>query len=216
MKCMSRPTLGVVIGGINIFGFSITVIYIIVVLCDFSRLTEEDKREHDEILSKSLTLLYILLAICVFAIIISGLLVAGIVKGRHSLMRPWICCAIVGIGCQILRLVIGLIVSFGGDHPFGDVFVSLIVGLFTLGIQFLVFLPIYKLYKEMRDVGCPHEQEQIIPTTGGFTNDQSSLGQGLPTQQPMLLQRQQQEQARLNAVQDNPPTYSELERSGKL
>lgn len=43
MKCLSRSTLGVAIGGINIFGFTITIIYIIVILCDFSKLSEKGK-----------------------------------------------------------------------------------------------------------------------------------------------------------------------------
>ncbi|XP_037827780.1 uncharacterized protein LOC119615868 [Lucilia sericata] len=181
MKCLSRSTLGVVIGAINIFGFSVTVIYIITVLCDFSGLSEEDKREYDDVLSTSVTLLYILLVICVIAIIISGLLIAGIVKRRQSLMKPWIYSAAAGIFCHTFRIVIGFIGGFVAGLPFGDVFWAFILGLLTLGLQVLIFYPIYKLYKDLQ-VSSGNEQEH--------TN--------------------------LNTDQDNPPSYGELEKTGRL
>ncbi|XP_046810149.1 uncharacterized protein LOC124420656 [Lucilia cuprina] len=133
MKCCSRSTLGVIIGALNIFGFTVAIIYIITLLGGIGSLSEEEKQENEDILTVSSTLLYILLIFCVVSFVTSVLLVLGIFKENHTFMKPWICSAIIGIAFYILRLVIAVFVGFTTGKSFGGILADLVVGLLTLG-----------------------------------------------------------------------------------
>ncbi|KAM7343147.1 uncharacterized protein ACRADG_010293 [Cochliomyia hominivorax] len=160
MKFLSRSTLGVVIGGINIFFFAIIIIVIINLISDISDLSTEKDLQSDanDFLTTSATLLYILLIYCIVSLITSIFLVLGIIKERYKYMKPWICSAIVGIGLYILRLVITIFVGFTTGISFGSIVGTLFVGLLTLGLQILIFYPIYTLYTDIRDASIIREQ----------------------------------------------------------
>ncbi|XP_065369079.1 uncharacterized protein LOC135961508 [Calliphora vicina] len=158
MKCLSRSTLGIVIGAINIFVYATTFIYILTVLSNLSGLSEKEKERIDNVLTTSVPILLIFLGICVFGIIIAGLLIAGIIKRRHSLMTPWIYSSVVGIVCEGFLLVIGFVMDVINGQPAVSVFSSFIFGIFTLGIQIFIFYFIYKLYKDIRDTKTENDQ----------------------------------------------------------
>ncbi|KAI8127160.1 uncharacterized protein LOC124420657 [Lucilia cuprina] len=151
MKCINRSTLGLIVGGINIFGGIIAIIYIVKLLCELDSLSEKDKEENKDLLTTSIVTLYIILLICVIGIIISVLLIVGIMKKRHTLMKPWIYCSVASIVCQGFLLVAGLVMGLVKNLPFHSVFLSFIFGLITLGLQILIFYAIHRLYKDLRD-----------------------------------------------------------------
>ncbi|TMW54536.1 hypothetical protein DOY81_000330 [Sarcophaga bullata] len=182
MKCVSLPTWGIGIGAIIIFGFTLISLYVVIILCHFSLLSEEDKQEHKELISTSITPLYAVLVVCLMAIILSSFLIQGIVQRRPKLMKPWIYVAIAGIVCQGLRTIVGFVVELSNGLSFDAVVVNFFFGLLLLALQWVTFYTIYRLYKR-------------------FTSDMAN----------------EPEQAGLNNTnEDNPPSYSELERNNQL
>ncbi|KAM7343513.1 uncharacterized protein ACRADG_010512 [Cochliomyia hominivorax] len=188
MKFINLTTLGVAIGCIHILGFCATLIYIIVVLCEFNNLSDEVKQANDEVVSMSITVLFTLLVICVIAIIFSGLLVIGIIKQRRNLMKPWIYCAIAGFVCHLCRLLIGTIGAFVIGLSFGEILLGLILNLLTLGILSLIFYPIYKIFKQIPEYSRHVLHEASDPEPASLSTD----------------------------VEDKPPSYGELEKTGKI
>ncbi|TMW54548.1 hypothetical protein DOY81_000342 [Sarcophaga bullata] len=158
MKFLNRATFGIIVGVVNIIFILIVIVYLVGAITQINQLSEEEKQRKADIMRYSITELYILLIVCIFSIFITILLIVGIIKRCYTLMRPWICAGIAGIIYHIFLIIIDIVVGFTTDLPFGTIILAVLLGLLVVGIEILIFYPIYTLYTDIRDGA--NEQEQ--------------------------------------------------------
>ncbi|XP_073844471.1 uncharacterized protein [Musca autumnalis] len=129
---------------LTIVGFGVGVSYIL-----YLANAKEYERTEEDGLNFVKTL--ITLVGCLINFIIYILLLVGIYQNRHRLMAVYVYVTIIGIVLSTICVIAMFIIRLSmRKQPVEESIISFVVGLVGVGLEILIFSPIYVLYKRVR------------------------------------------------------------------
>ncbi|XP_059225498.1 uncharacterized protein LOC131997818 [Stomoxys calcitrans] len=140
----TRPCFGLTVAWINAVAYGIASIGIISVLAnkDFMNQLFADNPDAAKVL-KGILITYVV--ITSIMTVISGLLIAGIIKRRAKYMRPFVLVSFMTVTVGVIMAFVNAFVS--SDNRVKKFFTSML----AVGIQCGLLYPIYTLYKDIQE-----------------------------------------------------------------
>ncbi|XP_034107915.1 uncharacterized protein LOC117570402 isoform X1 [Drosophila albomicans] len=154
-------TAGLIIGWLGVIGSVLIFIIAAFTLGEADKIADnlapengEESGLHNQAEAAVSFLGVFLMGVCIMSAVISGLLIYGINKNRHSMLLPWLVLGTFGVVFSYFNLLAALFAFVAGPHNFLD----FLYQVFSTALQSYFYYVIYSLYMRMKmDTGIGSE-----------------------------------------------------------
>ncbi|XP_065370442.1 uncharacterized protein LOC135962443 [Calliphora vicina] len=149
MKLLSRSTLGVIIGSLNVLIYFVLTCYTFVYALALQAAIKNIHQRNAA--SYAFNAIFIILMVMSLIMMgVSGLLVVGIVKRKHTLMVPWLILSGIGFVVYCLRFIYHIFAGIIYGVTLYSVVKVFIVGVLSIGLFGLIIWLMFFLFRDIR------------------------------------------------------------------